>query len=43
MVLDISMTLAQKDGGLMLERVTTITVDDEIAFWMRWGMDTYRG
>ncbi len=39
MVLDISMTLEQKDGGLMLERVTTITVDDEIAFWMRWGMD----
>ena len=39
MVLDINMMLAQKDGGLMLERVTTITVDDEIAFWMRWGMD----
>ena len=39
MVLDISMTLEQKDGGLMLGRVTTITVDDEIAFWMRWGMD----
>jgi hypothetical protein len=39
MVLDISMTLESKDGSLMLERVTTITVDDEIAFWMRWGMD----
>ena len=35
MVLDINMMLAQKDGGLMLEPVTTITVDDEIAFWMR--------
>lgn len=39
MALDISMTLVQQDGGLMLERVTSITIDDEIAFWMRWGMD----
>lgn len=39
MILDISMTLENRDGGLMLERVTSITVDDEIAFWMRWGMD----
>ncbi len=39
MVLDITMNLEQQDGGLMLERVTTLTVDDEIAFWMRWGMD----
>ena len=23
----------------MLERVTTITIHDEMAFWMRWGMD----
>ena len=39
MVLDISMTLETQDSGLMLERVTTITIDDELAFWMRWGMD----
>ena len=39
MVLDISMTLTTQDSGLMLERVTTITIDDELAFWMRWGMD----
>ena len=25
--------------GLMLERITTITIHDEMAFWMRWGMD----
>ncbi len=30
MILDISMTLENRDGGLMLERVTSITVDDEI-------------
>ena len=23
----------------MLERITTITIHDEMAFWMRWGMD----
>ena len=39
MVLDISMNLENRDGGLMLERITTITIDDEMAFWMRWGMD----
>jgi len=39
MVLDIRMNLETRDGGLMLERVTTIVVEDEMAFWMRWGMD----
>ena len=39
MILDISMNLENRDGGLMLERITTITIDDEMAFWMRWGMD----
>ena len=39
MVLDIAMNLKRQDGGLVLERVTTITVDDELAFWMRWGLD----
>ena len=39
MILDISMDLESRDGGLMLERITTITIDNEMAFWMRWGMD----
>ncbi len=36
---DIRMNLDTDGKELALERVTTITVDDEIAFWMRWGMD----
>lgn len=36
---DININLASENGNLKLERVTTITMDDEIAFWMRWGMD----
>ena len=39
MILDIAMNLESRDGGLMLERITTITIDNEMAFWMRWGMD----
>ena len=39
MDLEINMELESRDGGLILERVTSITVHDELAFWMRWGMD----
>ena len=39
MDLEINMELESRDGGLVLERVTSITVHDELAFWMRWGMD----
>ena len=39
MMLEMTMELNRQDGGLMLERVTTITIHDEMAFWMRWGMD----
>mgnify|MGYP001277336441 FL=1 len=35
MILDIAMNLESRDGGLMLERITTITIDNEMAFWMR--------
>ena len=36
---DIRVKLASENGDMRLERITTITMDDEIAFWMRWGMD----
>jgi len=39
LLLDIDLTLSQEGEGLLLERVTTMTIDDELAFWMRWGMD----
>ena len=39
MELDITMNLRKQDGGLLLERITMVTVHDEMAFWMRWGMD----
>lgn len=39
LVLDIDIELSQEGNSLLLERVTTMTVDDELAFWMRWGMD----
>jgi hypothetical protein len=37
--LDIDITLRKDGNGLLLERVTIMTIDDELAFWMRWGMD----
>lgn len=37
--LEIDISLRQDGTGLLLERVTTMTIDDELAFWMRWGMD----
>ena len=32
MMLEMTMELNRQDGGLMLERVTTITIHDEMAF-----------
>jgi hypothetical protein len=37
--LEMDITLSNDGSGLLLERVTSLTVDDELAFWMRWGMD----
>ena len=34
-----SVELESVNGKLKLSRVTTIEVDGEMAFWMRWGMD----
>jgi len=31
--------LGSGSSGLQLTRETTITMDDEMAFWMRWGLD----
>ena len=31
--------LASGEGGPQLTRETTITIEDEMAFWMRWGLD----
>ncbi len=39
LVLDIDITLSNDGNGLLLERVTTMEISDELAFWMRWGMD----
>ena len=38
-VVDVDIKLSKQGSELMLERVTTLTMNDEIAFWMRWGMD----
>ena len=35
----IDIQLGQEGQELMLERRTKLTIDDELAFWMRWGMD----
>lgn len=39
LAVDIDISLSKQGNELMLERVTTLTMEDEIAFWMRWGMD----
>jgi hypothetical protein len=39
LVLDIDIALRHDSNGLLLERVTTMEIGDELAFWMRWGMD----
>tara|TARA_B100001741_G_scaffold64884_2_gene51245 strand:- start:2064 stop:4127 length:2064 start_codon:yes stop_codon:yes gene_type:complete len=35
----IEMDLEKIDGQLALTRTTTLSLDQEIAYWMRWGMD----
>ena len=39
LVVDIQMDLTKDGDALLLRKVTTLTIDDEMAFWMRWGMD----
>ena len=39
LVVDINIEMSNDGQGLLMERVTTLTVSDEMAFWMRWGMD----
>ena len=35
----ISMELESEDGGLRLAQTTILTIEGEMAFWMRWGLD----
>ena len=35
----ISMELDSEDGGLRLAQTTILTIDGEMAFWIRWGLD----
>ena len=35
----IDMSLESEEGFLTLRREITMTIDDKIAYWMRWGMD----
>ena len=39
--LDVSITmeLESEDGGLRLAQTTILTIEGEMAFWMRWGLD----
>lgn len=39
LVIDIQMDLSKDGDTLLLRKVTTLTIGDEMAFWMRWGMD----
>ena len=39
LVVNIDMSMDSSDGYLTLERIITLNVDEEIAYWMRWGMD----
>ena len=36
---NIQMDLSKDGNTLLLRKVTTLTIDDEMAFWMRWGLD----
>ena len=36
---DISLSMGREDGRLLLERTTGLEFTDEVAYWMRWGMD----
>ena len=35
----IKMELESEDGGLRLAQTTILTIEGEMAFWMRWGLD----
>lgn len=35
----ISMELDSEDGGLRLAQTTVLTIEGEMAFWIRWGLD----
>lgn len=37
--ISISMELESEDGGLRLEQTTILTIEGEMAFWIRWGLD----
>ncbi|HIF45575.1 MAG TPA: hypothetical protein EYQ73_02120 [Candidatus Poseidoniales archaeon] len=39
LMVQVSMDLERIDGQLALKRRTILTMDEEIAYWMRWGMD----
>jgi len=39
LIANINMKLDTTDGFLTLERTIELTIDGEIAYWMRWGMD----
>jgi hypothetical protein len=39
LVVTIDVELSNDGQGLLVERVTTLTINDEMAFWMRWAMD----
>ena len=39
LVVKMDMSVGSTDGYLTLERKITLAIDEEIAYWMRWGMD----
>ena len=39
LVVKMDMSVDSTDGYLTLEREITLAIDEEIAYWMRWGMD----
>ncbi|RJU85063.1 MAG: hypothetical protein DWC02_07035 [Candidatus Poseidoniales archaeon] len=39
LIAKMSLNLSTNEEYLTLERVIQLTIDDEVAYWMRWGMD----
>lgn len=39
LIANMQMSLDYTDGYLTLDRTISLTLDEEIAYWMRWGMD----
>ena len=37
--ISIAMELESEGGGLLLGQTTILTIEGEMAFWMRWGLD----